>query len=206
VDTDHFAASPLPPDPVITVVGNLRRVKRHDLFLHALAIARRERPDLAAVLVGDGPERPRLEALAARLGLLPVTTFAGQVSDVGAYLRRTRVVALTSEREGMPNAVLEAMAAGRLVVATNVGGVPELIHHGRDGWLTSSRPEEIARALVHALKPGAEREEVAREARRQAERHSWSLVVGRTEEIYDHVARGRTFPRGRRVDPVGLPS
>ena len=200
VDVEHFEMSPLPRHPNITFVANLRRVKRHDLFLRALAIARRDRPDLRATLVGDGPERPRLMALASQLGLLPVIRFVGQVPDVRPYLRRTRVVVLTSEREGMPNALLEAMAMGRLVVSTAVGGVPELVDHGREGWLTTSVPSDIAVALVLALDPNPAHENVARAARRRAEEHSWTSVVRRTEEVYDQVAQGKRFPRGRRVD------
>ena len=81
-------------------------------------------PAARAVLVGEGPERPRLEATAAELGLGERVRFAGAVTDVRPFLAEARVVALTSDHEGLPNALLEAMASGRPVVATRVGGVP----------------------------------------------------------------------------------
>src|SRR5207244_9631400 len=121
---------------------SVRSVKRHDLFLRGLAIARRSRPDMRAVLVGEGPERSRIERLIGEVGLNGAVRLTGRVDDVRPYLRETRVVALTSEREGLPNAILEAMAMGRLVVATEVGGIPELVRNGREGFLVSPNPED----------------------------------------------------------------
>ncbi len=199
VDLDRFAASPLPADPVVTVVANLRPVKRHDLFLRGLAIARRTRPDLHGVLVGDGPERSRIEALCSELGLGDAVRLTGSVDDVRPHLRATRVVALTSEREGLPNAILEAMAMGRLVVATEVGGIPELVRHGREGFLVSPNPEDVAAGLLRAVEPDPVSEEIARAARARAESFAWPAVVRRTEELYRRVVAGERLPRGTRV-------
>ena len=110
------------------------------------------------MLVGEGPERPRLEATAAELGLGERVRFAGAVTDVRPFLAEARVVALTSDHEGLPNALLEAMASGRPVVATRVGGVPELVRDGVDGLLTDADPASIARALTTLLSSPGEAE------------------------------------------------
>ena len=140
VDLERFAASPLPSDPVVTIVANLIGYKRHDLFLRAFAIVLRSVPSAQAIVVGDGPERNALMDLASSLDLGDRVEFAGQVPDVRPFVERARVVALTSDHEGLPNALLEAMAMGRPVVARAVGGVPELIEDGREGWLTDADP------------------------------------------------------------------
>jgi L-malate glycosyltransferase len=199
VDLDQFATSPLPVEPVVTVVANLRPVKRHDLFLRGLAIARRSRPDVRAVLVGEGPERSRIERLIGEIGLDGAVRLTGRVDDVRPHLRETRVVALTSEREGLPNAILEAMAMGRLVVATEVGGIAELVRNGREGFLVSPNPEDVAAGLLRAVEPGPASEEIARAARARAEAYAWPAVVRRTEDLYRRVAAGERLPRGTRV-------
>jgi glycosyltransferase involved in cell wall biosynthesis len=199
VDLDRFAASPLPAEPVITVVANLRPVKRHDLFLRGLAVARRSRPDLRAVLVGEGPERERIERLAGDLGLADAVRLTGRVDDVRPFLRETRAVALTSEREGLPNALLEAMAMGRLVVATEVGGVPELVRGGREGFLVAASPEDVATGLLRAVEPDPAAEEIARAARIRAESFGWPAVVRRTEDLYRRVAAGEHLQPGTRL-------
>src|SRR5262249_51453065 len=162
--------------PVVTVVANLRAVKRHELFLRGLAVARRSSPRLRAVLVGEGPERERIERLAGDLGLRDAVRLTGRVDDVRPYLRGTRAVALTPEREGLPNAILEAMAMGRLVVATEVGGVPELVRNGREGFLVSANPEDVAAGLLRAVEPDPASEEIARAARLRAESYAWPAV------------------------------
>jgi glycosyltransferase involved in cell wall biosynthesis len=202
VDLDRFATSPLPDEPVVTVVANLRQVKRHDLFLRGLAIARRTRPDLRAVLVGDGPERSRIEHLAAELGQAGAVRLTGRVDDVRPHLRETRVVALTSEREGLPNAILEAMAMGRLVVATEVGGIPELVRHGREGFLVSEDPAGVADGLLQALDPDPRVGKMASAARARAESYAWPAVVRRMEDVYRRVIAGERLPRGTRVPLV----
>ena len=197
VDLDRFAPAPLPLEPVVAMVANLIGYKRHDLFLRALAAVSAELPDARVILVGDGPERPALERLASELAVS--VEFAGRVADVRPFIERARVVALTSDHEGLPNALLEAMAMGRPVVARAVGGVGELVRDGREGWLTGSDVETIADRLVRALTPGPGQTSMAAAARRRAEAYSWDLVVRRTEDLYRRVAGGDRFARGQRI-------
>src|SRR5262249_18774509 len=106
--------------PVVLCVANLKADKGHRFLLDAVARLRDQGLYCTLVLVGDGPERRALDALAARLGV--DARFLGTRTDIEPLLARAQVVALASLHEGMSNAVMEAMAAGRPVVATDVGG------------------------------------------------------------------------------------
>jgi glycosyltransferase involved in cell wall biosynthesis len=169
---DRAAATPaagLSGGPVAMAVGSLRPVKRIDRFLRALALARRRTP-VTGVVVGDGPERGRLERLAAELGLGDGgVRFLGERSDVPALLAAAGFLVLTSDHEGVPNVVLEAMAAGRPVIATACGDVDRLVVEGTTGYLVpfddtaalAERMERLAAspALRHRM-GGAGREAV----------------------------------------------
>ena len=207
VDLAHFPASPVPADPVVVVVANLIGYKRHDRFLRALAEVVTRVPEARAVLVGEGPERPRLEAMAVGLGLGERVRFAGARADVRPFLAEARVVALTSDHEGLPNALLEAMASGRPVVATHVGGVPELVRDGFDGLLADPDPASVARALIALLGSPGEAERMGASARERAAAYDWPVAIGRAEELYRRVLAGERFPRGRSPDvrPRGGP-
>lgn len=136
--------------PVIGLVANLYPVKRVDLFLRALFLLRQGLPDLRfrAVVCGDGPERQSLLNLADRLGLGSIVEFAGKVKDVDSYLSRLDIGVLCSDREGLSNAVLEYMAHALPVVATAVGGNPELVDRRNGFCVEPGRPEALADALI----------------------------------------------------------
>lgn len=153
---DLAAFSPLPARPGLrelgspraAVVGRLEPRKGTDLVLRALA----QVPDLDLDVCGDGPDAPALRALARQLGLLGRVRFLGQVSDVPAALREVDVVVSGARKEGLGLALLEAMAVGRVVVATAVGGVPEFLVDGRTGFLAAAEdPASLAGALRKAL-------------------------------------------------------
>ena len=150
--------------PVIGTVGRQNAVKRQDVLLRAFAEVRRQKPDAHLVLVGDGPLRDELRGLAADLGLNGSVHFAGSQPHSGPYLRAMDVFALTSRSEGMPQAALEASVVGVPIVASRVGGIPELIQDGRTGLLIPAgdhaafaeaflkllRDRELARTLSEA--------------------------------------------------------
>ncbi len=155
VDTERFKpADRRPPAPItLLAAGRLTREKRFDRFL---SIVQRLR-ELGLVVRGwiVGPTRPNedlrpeLERQAAALGLLPDgVEFLGSVADMSSIYRQSTICVLTSEHEGTPNVLLEAMAAGLPVVATNVGGVPEIVQHGQSGFLA---PGEDVNAQVAAI-------------------------------------------------------
>ena len=142
------ALEPLPRQfdrPTIGSLGRLDRQKGYDVLLHALASL----PDAALVLVGDGPERSSLEALASSLGVDDRVRFVGWHAEPRRYLTTFDVFALPSRFEGFPLAIVEAMLAGLPVVASAVGSVPEAVREGETGLLV---PPDDEAALTAALR------------------------------------------------------
>ena len=152
VDTDHFKFAARPERDTIRLlaVGRLVEQKKLDLFLDVVArLRQRCRVPVRATVVGDGPQRARLERQAADLGLSPdVVEFRGVVPDMAPVYREADILVLTSDWEGTPNVVLEAMATGLAVVARRIGGVPEIVRHGETGFLLDTGDED---AMTNAL-------------------------------------------------------
>ncbi len=133
----------------IIAVGRLINEKRIDRFLEVIAeLYKQSTISLRARIVGDGPQRGFLEQYARQLNLVPdLVEFSGKVSDTERIYKESDILLLTSDWEGTPNVVLEAMASGVPVVATNVGDVPEIIEDGRTGFLVE--PDDTA-AIIDA--------------------------------------------------------
>jgi len=177
IDTAHFAnASPstglrqslgIPQGaPVIGTVGRLSRIKRYDRLLRIFKSVLARLPDVHLLLVGDGPLAAELRMLADELGLADRVHFVGYQPDSAPYLRLMDVFALTSDSEGTPQCVLEASMAGAPVVATRVGGLPELIEDGRTGTLVAPADETAFSAAICAmLLDGAKARVIAEAAR-----------------------------------------
>jgi len=171
---------------VIGSVGCLAPRKDYGTLLDAVAALAGRGLEPALVLVGDGDERPRLERRAAELGIADRVRFLGERADVERLLPLFDVFVLSSRDEGIPNALLEAMAAGRPAVATAVGGTPEVLEDGRTGWLVPpGDPPALAAALATAL---VDRDEAARRgaaARREVlDRRSIDAMARAHEAFY----------------------
>jgi glycosyltransferase involved in cell wall biosynthesis len=201
VDVERFAAAVADPTvrgengaPVVGSVGCLAARKDYPTLLEALALLDRRGRGFRAVLVGDGKERGPLERRVEELGLAGRVRFLGERPDVERLLPGMDVFVLSSREEGIPNALLEAMAAGRPSVATAVGGTPEVLEDGETGWLVPpSDPSALAVALEAAL---ADRTEAARRGaaaqRATRERMSIESMVERHQRFYlEAVASGR---------------
>jgi glycosyltransferase involved in cell wall biosynthesis len=173
---------------LVASVARLNPVKRLDVLLQALALVE----EAKLVLVGDGPERGRLEALAESLGISGRVHLAGYREDVWPWLAACDVFALSSEWEGMPNAVLEAMAAGLPVVATRVGGTPDVVVEGVTGYLVpSDDPLALARALKALIRDSGLRYQMGAAGRhRVEERFSVERMVERTQALYEELLEG----------------
>lgn len=192
VDLARFAAPPAPVPGRIVMVGRFAPPKRHDLVLQAFADVRRGHPGAELWLVGDGEGRPAAERLAATLGVAEATRFLGVREDVPELLAQAACAVLASDYEGCPLAPIEAMAAGVPVVATGVGGVPEVVEHGVTGIVTApgSAPA-LAEALAGVLgdPAGAAQMGAAGRARAQA-RFSRERMAAATAAIYEQAAAG----------------
>jgi glycosyltransferase involved in cell wall biosynthesis len=169
---------------VLLAVGNLVPEKGHALALAAVAAL----PDTTLVVAGDGPLRAALELQARRLGIEARVRFLGGVPQAALveYYNAADLLVLTSSREGMPNVVLEALACGTPVVATRVGGVPEVIDCEAAGRLVDGATAEDVAAAVRAL---LEAPPQRADTRRVAERFGWEATTRGQIELFTRVAR-----------------
>jgi glycosyltransferase involved in cell wall biosynthesis len=173
IDGRRFAAAGSRPTEDLLAVGRLAPIKRVDRFLEAVATARRSLPRLSALVVGDGAERAALEALARGLGLEGCVRFVGHQEDVAPWLARARVLVLSSDSEGLPLSVMEAMTAGLPVVASHVGDLPDLVEDGVNGFLIRDRTKEaFAERIVELLTDDDLRGRFSLAARRAARRYT----------------------------------
>lgn len=166
-------------------------------LIMAVARLRTQWPALSLQIAGTGPEEPRLRALCTSLGIADATKFLGWVEDLDSVFSQWDVFASPTLEEGLPLSLADAMAAGLPVVASNVGGVPELIEHGRTGLLV---PPDDADALADAIAQFLNNSELRRrsgEAAREeiAERFSEAGFVSRISSIYDQLMRSRNSDR-----------
>jgi glycosyltransferase involved in cell wall biosynthesis len=129
--------------PVLSVIGRLSPEKGQDVFLEACRLAAQKDCKFVGVLVGEGPWEDELRARAKTLGLELRVRFAGHCQDVAPVYAASDVIVIPSRSEGLPNVLLEAMASGKPVVATRVGGIPEVLSDGVNGWLVP--PEDPVR-------------------------------------------------------------
>jgi glycosyltransferase involved in cell wall biosynthesis len=164
------------------VVANLLPYKGHADLVDALA---RLAAPPAMCFVGDGPERERIGGLLVARGLRGTVELAGPVPDAARLLPGYQFAVLASHAEGLPNAVLEAMAAGLPVIATSVGGVPEIVTDGVTGLLVPPHaPDALAAAIAALVADPGLRARLGRAARRTAERFDVAACAARHEAVY----------------------
>jgi glycosyltransferase involved in cell wall biosynthesis len=193
VDLERFLAVP-PLDPAapprrVGAVANLRPVKGLDVFVRAAAAVGAGHPDAVFRVAGEGELRPALERQVAEAGLAGRFTFAGSVDDVPAFLAGVDVAVLSSRAEGMSNALLEYMAAGRAVVATAVGASGRLIEDGVHGLLVPpDDPDRLAGAIAALLRDPARAARLGAAARQRArECYGREAMVRRFERFYQEL-------------------
>lgn len=156
-----------PGDFVFVFAGRLHPTKDLSTLLTASAIAGRSR-QFIVWLVGDGPERQMLERQTAQLDLNPTVRFVGPVADVAPYLVSADAFVMSSVTEGLPMALLEAMAHGLPCIATDVGGIPGLLDEGTGIVVPPKNPELLARAMIRIIDSQALRSRLGRNGREKA--------------------------------------
>jgi glycosyltransferase involved in cell wall biosynthesis len=191
-------------DRVVGVVGRLEIEKRFDLVLEAIAGLRAAHPSIKLVVAGEGSLRPALEQQAARLGLQSACRFLGYTTDVIGMHHALDVFVQASDTEGTPNGVLEAMSLETPVVATGVGGTPDIVRDGVDGLIVPrGRPQALTDAIHAVLADPDAAARRAVSARSRIERElSFDARMAAVESIYEDLAR----PRPGVAAPAGVPA
>lgn len=177
----------LGPDArIVTTVGRLTAIKNHRLLLEAARMVAARVSQVLFVIAGDGELRADLERQAADLGIADRLRFLGWRRDLPVIYAASDVVAITSDNEGTPVALIEAMAAAVPGVSTSVGGVPDLVRDGITGLLTpAARADAFAEAVVRLLTNEAERAEMGRRARTAVvEAYSIRRLVNDIDRLY----------------------
>jgi L-malate glycosyltransferase len=203
VDLERFSPATMPKaratvaeqgdqQVVITVANMNIEGKGHVDLIDAARLICNTLPKTKFLLVGDGPERQKLERKVAELQLENNVVFLGHREDVPHLLSYSNISVLPSWWEGLPNVVLESMAAGVPIVATNVGGTPEIIEHMWNGVLVPPRnPSGLANAVLELLQDSTLAEKLGGEARAHVERNfNYGRVLRELQTLYDEGLHG----------------
>jgi glycosyltransferase involved in cell wall biosynthesis len=197
VDTSRFAPSHAPASGerarCVVCISKMRYEKGIDVLLRAWRLVQEQQATAERarlIIVGDGPLLGQLEALAVELGIAGSVEFAGLQDNIPAQLHRGNVAVLPSRWEGMPNALLEAMACGLACVATRVSGSEDIIQHGVNGLLVEPEDEMgLAQALLTLLRDQELVQKYGQAARESVEqRYTFEHMMDRYMEIYRHLA------------------
>lgn len=210
VDAARYRTSPLrdearrvlgiePGTAVVGMVGSFKPRKRWDLFLQAIHLLSPRRP-LVALAVGDGESRPEIEKQAREMGLGAVVRFLGVRTDMPVVMSALDLLLHTSVDEGLPNVILEAMATGRPVVATDVGGTNEVLEDGVTGYLVPPRSvSHLVEGASRVLDDPQLAASLGRAGQERVEREfTFDACVGRTTNLYESLLRVRS-PSGVEV-------
>jgi len=161
-----------PDSLLVGAVGRLSEEKGMDILVDAMPYILREFPSLNLLIAGDGPLKDLLQRRTRDKGIGAHIRFLGYRNDVERLLSDIDLLVMPSKTEGFPLVLLEAMASGTPVVASNVGGIPEIVHDGHDGILVPpGDPLYLADAVIEILKNSTLREDLGRKARKKASQH-----------------------------------
>jgi glycosyltransferase involved in cell wall biosynthesis len=205
VDVDELArasrgtaATPIPDRrPLVVCLARHFPVKGVDILVEAFPHVLASVPEAGLLLVGGGPDHDALKARVAELGIGHAVTFTDRQTNPAPYLGAADLAVLPSRREGLPVSALEAFALGKTVVATAVGGTPDVVHDGETGWLVPpEEPEALAAAMVSALSLPQERARRARLGHELVARtYSMTGMIDQIEELCRSVSAGRSRSR-----------
>jgi len=196
VDCDRYSPAPRNrPIRRIVTVANLREEKGHDTLIVAASMLAERHPDVDISFIGDGPLRATLVRQVNLRGLRRRVHFLGERDDIPAQLAAADLFVLPSRTEASPNALIEAMASGLPVVASRVGGIPELIESGGNGVLvTADDPGALAAAIGNVIDHPSFAASLGRAARTTAERRfAFSSMIGAFEQLYLTALEERAF-------------
>jgi glycosyltransferase involved in cell wall biosynthesis len=176
---------------LIGMIARLESQKDYETYLRAMQIVSNKNEKVRVLCVGDGSKKSELMELTRSLNISQITIFTGSRSDVPSILNALDIFVLSSHFEGFPNAIMEAMAAGLPVVASRVGGVPELVAHNITGLLVSpGNAEDLAESVLSLLEDQERATEMGLRGRQRIE-SSYTIenLVAQTEAVYNQVLR-----------------
>ncbi|MBQ2928283.1 MAG: glycosyltransferase [Oscillospiraceae bacterium] len=165
-------------------VGRFNEQKNHAGLLQAFQKVCLRYPDCCLHLLGDGELREEMENLARELGISEQVHFLGSQSDVHPYLHEADIFLLPSKYEGMPMTILEAMGTGLPIVASAVGGVPDMLTDRQSGILTTCDPEQVSRAVLELMEQEDLRARLGRKARNESVRFSAGFMAEEYCKVY----------------------
>lgn len=184
-DGKRFYPSGQPADNDLILIGHLTSIKRVDRFLQAVKIASRTITEIKAIVVGDGPDRPSLERMAAELGIEQNVRFAGHQDNVEEWLRRSRILVLTSDSEGLAQVLIQGMMCGLPAVVSDVGDLGDLVNSGVNGYLVNElTPEAFAERFLLLLHDPKHLNELGRTAHQTAMRYEMDNVIRQWDAIF----------------------
>ncbi len=189
-DVQEFNLSPT--DILVGIIGRLSEVKNHKNFLDAARIVSDRTDGVKFLIVGSGPLKGELEDYAGELGIGERTVFTGYREDIDSLIGMIDISVLSSDSEGLPMVVLESMAAAKPVVATEVGGIPELITDGETGVLVRPKdPAALAGAILRLVEDEDLRKTMGGAAKVRIEDvFSTETMIERYEDLYGILMRG----------------
>ena len=205
VDSKHFHPDTSwneKREQVVVCVAQLRYQKGIDVLLQAWRLVLQQLPQTVQarlILVGNGPIQSQLDYMAQALGIVGSVEFAGEQKDVAAQFHRGAIAVLPSRFEGMPNALLEAMACGLACVATRVSGSEDIIQHGVNGLLVESEDYQgLAQALLALFRDPRLAERYGQEARATIEQHyALEHITDTYVELYSRLVHSKLRVEGR---------
>ena len=180
--------------PSILFVGGLSKVKGIDTLLNAVPIIRKKILNLCLYVAGSGPEENKLKELVKELNIEENVNFLGYVSEIEkySYYKSADVCVFPSIYEPFGIVLLEAMACGKPVVASNVGGIPFVVEEGKTGLLfESGNVEDLADKIMTILKNEELREKMGEAGRERAKEVTWDKIAERTVEVYKEILKGK---------------
>jgi len=176
--------------PIVLYVGRIDPEKSLDILMAAFADVLQKVPNAHLVIVGDGTARQKLEKIAEEGGFSECVHFLGRIvgDDLPQIYRTGSVFAITSKTETQSIVVMEAMASGLPTVAVRAGAVPELVKHGKNGYIYEPDDiENIARGIAHVLSDGSLHDKMSDDAIKRIKKHDISYTLTRIEDIYNTV-------------------
>ena len=193
IDLEEFKGVLIKPDEystgkTILFVGSLYPIKGVEYLLIAMKKIHEKAPDTRLIIVGDGGEREKLEALTTQMGIQNSVQFVGRVphKNVLNFMQRADIFVLPSLSEGLPNVIIEAMACGLPIVASRVGGIPDIIKDGVNGYVVDpGRPDQIANKILMLLNNNELVKQISNNNRRMVEIFEWRNIINKLEEIYN---------------------